>query len=123
MFRNAALALPDVVSGEQNWPRYALLTHAIELALKAHALHFGFDMTGPRPPNHDLVGWYEVALKSGLADNATVAEHIDVLSELHRTSYLRYPSEKLTQAPSVANIADATVDHLLDAFTRLINPS
>jgi hypothetical protein len=112
MFRNAALQLPDIVNGEQNWPKYALLTHAIELALKAFALHYGFDMSGPRPPNHNLIGWYRVALGYGLSDNPTVAQHIDVLNTLHQTSYLRYPSEKPTQVPSVQDIADATVDHL-----------
>ncbi|MBS0220372.1 MAG: hypothetical protein JSR91_06480 [Proteobacteria bacterium] len=58
----------------------------------------------------------------GLSDNLTVAQHIDVLNMLHRTSYLRYPTEQPTQVPSVEDIADATVDHLLDAFTRVINP-
>lgn len=123
MFRNATLQLPDIVNGEQNWPRYALLTHAIELALKAFVLHFGFDMSGPRPPNHDLIGWYRIALGYGLSDNSAVAQHIDVLNTLHGTHYLRYPSEKPMQVPSVENIADDTVDHLLEAFTRVINPA
>lgn len=123
MFRIAALGLPDIVNGEQNWPRYLLLTQAIELALKAYALHFGFDMSGPRPANHDLTGWYHVALGYGLSDSPTVAKHIDVLNMLNRTSYLRYPSEKPMQVPSVENIADATVDHLLEALTRVINPT
>jgi len=35
MFREAAVRLPDISNGEQFWPRYALLTHAIELSLKA----------------------------------------------------------------------------------------
>lgn len=59
----------------------------------------------------------------GLIETPTVVEHIDVLNELHRTSYLRYPSAKSMEVPSVANIADATVDHLLEAFTRVINPT
>ena len=40
MFRDAAMQLPDYVNSEPNWPRYALLMHAIELALKAYARHF-----------------------------------------------------------------------------------
>jgi hypothetical protein len=35
MFRRAAGELPDYFSSEQYWPKYALLTHAIELSLKA----------------------------------------------------------------------------------------
>jgi hypothetical protein len=123
MFRNAALELPDIVNGEQNWPRYALLTHAIELTLKAFALHSGFDVTaGIRPPNHDLVGWYGIALGYGLPDDATVTQHISVLNALHQTHYLRYPTEKPVSVPSVDYIADATVDHLLDVFARTVNP-
>jgi len=37
MFRKAAEQLPDYFGAEQFWPKYALLTHAIELALKAFA--------------------------------------------------------------------------------------
>jgi hypothetical protein len=33
-FRRAAMQMADYVNGEQFWPKYALLTHAIELALK-----------------------------------------------------------------------------------------
>ena len=32
MFRDAAMRLPDYSNGEQYWPKYALLTHAIELS-------------------------------------------------------------------------------------------
>jgi hypothetical protein len=37
MFRAAAMGLPDYSNGEQFLPKYALLTHAIELSLKAFA--------------------------------------------------------------------------------------
>lgn len=37
MFRDAARQLPDYSNGEQYWPKYALLTHAFELSLKAFA--------------------------------------------------------------------------------------
>jgi hypothetical protein len=39
MFRNAAMGLPDYSNGEPFWPKYALLTHAIELSAKAFAKH------------------------------------------------------------------------------------
>ena len=39
MFRNAAGDLVANSNGEQFLPKYALLTHAIELSLKAFALH------------------------------------------------------------------------------------
>jgi len=37
MFKDAATQLPDYSNAQQNWPKYALLTHAIELSLKAFA--------------------------------------------------------------------------------------
>ena len=40
MFRKAACRLVDYSDGEQFLPKYLLLTHAIELALKAFVLHY-----------------------------------------------------------------------------------
>jgi hypothetical protein len=34
-FRSVAIPLEDINNGEPNWPKYFLLFHAIELALKA----------------------------------------------------------------------------------------
>ena len=46
-------------NGEMNWPKYALLLQAIELALKAYCLQ-----DGRQEPkglhNHDLKGWYDL---------------------------------------------------------------
>jgi hypothetical protein len=62
MFRDAAIGLPDYSNGEQYWPKYALLAHAIELALKAFAQH-SVD-NGSRPGKNqrsttclDGIGW------------------------------------------------------------------
>ena len=70
MFRDAAMRLPDYSNGEQFWPTYALLTHAIELSLKAFAQH---SVENGRPPGkeprqHDLQGWYQLAFEYGLPD-------------------------------------------------------
>src|SRR5580658_6166145 len=66
-------------------PKYASLTHAIELSLKAFALHSvaAGKSSGNRPSNHDLRGWHDVALEYGLPDDPSVAENIDALSKLH----------------------------------------
>jgi hypothetical protein len=120
MFRAAAMRLADYVNGEPNWPKYALLTHAIELALKAFVDHSG-KSGGQRPSNHDLTAWYQLALQCGLPDEPNVAQHINVLNELHQTHYTRYPQEQAPPVPGADNIADSTVDHLLDIFTRSIN--
>lgn|SRR5262249_47546963 len=124
MFRRAAGELVDYSNGEQYWPKYALLTHAIELALKAFTIHS--ESTGkPRgrqPANHDLRGWYDLALQYGLQDEPSVTRNIDILNELHRNHYTRYPQERATPVPDASIIADSTVDHLIDTFTRSINP-
>jgi hypothetical protein len=124
MFRAAALDLPGYSSGEQNLPKYALLTHAIELSLKAFALHAveTGKPSGERPSNHDLRGWYRLALQYGLADEPSVADNIDHLSDLHFTHYTRYPQDRQSTVPDLSAIADSTIDHLISVFTQSINP-
>ena len=124
MFRAAAMGLSDYSNGEQFLPRYALLTHAIELPLKAFALHSveTGKPSGNRPSNHDLRGWYDLALKYGLPDDPSVAYNINLLSELHFTHYTRYPQDQAGPVPDLSAIADSTVDHLISIFTQSINP-
>ena len=125
MFRSAAMELVDYVNGEPNWPKYALLTHAIELALKAFARHSieNGKLLPPEkePKQHDLHGWYRLTIEYGLLDEPSVAANISTLNELHRNHYTRYPQARTTPVPAASNIADDTVDHLISAFTRSIN--
>jgi len=69
-----------------------------------------------------LRGWYQLALQYGLQDEPSVARNIDILNELHDGHYTRYPQERATPVPDASVIADSTVDHLIDTFTRTINP-
>ncbi len=71
MFREAAISLPDYANGEQYWPKYALLTHAIELSLKAFADYSVVEgkPPGKEPKQHDLTGWYALAIYYGLMLN------------------------------------------------------
>jgi hypothetical protein len=124
MFRDAAIGLPDYSSGKQYWPKYALLTHAIELALKAFAQH-SVDIgqpAGKEPKQHDLLGWYRLALQYGLPDEPSVAENVHFLGQLHLTHYARYPQDQHSAIPEASLIADTTVDHLILTFTQSINP-
>ncbi|MGO9683589.1 MAG: hypothetical protein ACLPTZ_13555 [Beijerinckiaceae bacterium] len=124
MFRIATIGLVDSSNGEQFLPKYALLTHAIELALKAFASYSV--ATGKRPFNHlsnqDLRGLYQLALRYGLPENPTITEYVECLHELHFTHYLRYPKEPTTPVPDLSIIVDSTVDYLFEYFTPLINP-
>jgi hypothetical protein len=58
MFRDAAMGLADYLNGEQYWPKYALLTHAVELSLKAfhHRSVETGKPSGKEPKQHDLRG-------------------------------------------------------------------
>jgi hypothetical protein len=112
------------LNGEQYWPKYALLTHAIELSLKAfadHSVQTG-KPPGKEPKQHDLRGWYQLALQYGLQDEPSVAKNIVVLNELHSTHYTRYPQQRSAAVPDASIIADSTVDHLIFTFTQSINP-
>jgi hypothetical protein len=124
MFREAAISLSDYRNSEQYWPKYALLTHAIELSLKAFAQHSAENGKPhhKQPANHDLRGWYDLAVQYGLSDDPAVAANIDVLNELHQTHYSRYPQHRSTPVPDASVIADSTVDHLISTFTQSINP-
>jgi hypothetical protein len=125
MFRRAAGELPDYFSSEPYWPKYALLTHAIELSLKAfhyHSIQNGKPSPCKKPKQHDLRGWYQLALQYGLPDEPDVARNIDILNELHDGHYTRYPQERASPVPDASVIADSTVDHLIDTFTQTISP-
>ena len=124
MFRDAAMRLPDYSSGEQYWPKYALLTHAIELSLKAFAQHSVENGMPPavEPRQHDLLGWYLLALSYGLQDQPGVRDSIDLLNQLHLTHYTRYPQNRSARMPDASSIADSAVDHLIFSFTQAINP-
>jgi hypothetical protein len=124
MFREAAIQLPDYSNGEQFWPKYALLTHAIELSLKAFAYHSVEKgaKPGEQPKQHDLLGWYNLAVQYGLQLNSLLAHNLYLLNELHLTHYTRYPQDRSAPIPDASVIVDSTVDHLIFTFTQIINP-
>jgi hypothetical protein len=124
MFKEAAAGLVAYSSSEQNWPRYALLLHAMELALKAFLKQRemqGVQLT-KRPHNHDLKGWYDLAVQHGLKDDPQIAQYISHLTDLHFTSYARYPQERSTPAPDLSIIADETVEYLYDTASQAVYP-
>jgi hypothetical protein len=100
MFRDAALRRPDYSNAEQYWPKCALLTHAIELSLKAfaqHSIQNGRPAPEKEPRQHDLVGWYLLAVSYGLRDEPGVMDNIKILNELHLTHYMRYPKIEMVR--------------------------
>jgi hypothetical protein len=122
MFREAAMRLYDYVNAEPCWPKYALLTHAIELSLKAFIHHSAPDglPPGKEPKQHDLTGWYALAIEYGLKDEPEIRDNVDLLNALHETHYARYPQNGII--PSADVIADGTVDHLMTELMQMIYP-
>src|SRR3954468_22388449 len=89
MYREQALGMPDIVNGQPNWPRYFLLAHAAELAIRAVLVHAKDSGSPPHnvgrvPPDHDLSGLYQYACKHGLTPNPKVLSELSYLSDIHR---------------------------------------
>jgi hypothetical protein len=119
-FRDASIGIVDYANADMNWPKYALLLQAIELALKAYCMQRLADGQ-PQPKglhNHDLKGWYDAALGFGLHPVPELANALDILSPLHLDASARYPSEK--QAYELAGIADGAADAIIQAVEPLV---
>jgi hypothetical protein len=124
MFQNAATNLVAYTSSEQNWPRYALLLHAIELALKGFVKQCEMQGStlGKLPSNHDLQAWYDLAVKHGLEDHSRIAQNLTHLTDLHFTAFARYPQDRSIAVPDLSTITDETVEFLIETITQTVNP-
>src|SRR5712664_549195 len=85
-YRDAAMPMVDIVNARPNWPKYTLLMHAIELALKAAIVSYGErgkeKPQGPEPRNHDLNA-YAYAVAYGLKPRQEIVDQLPHISELH----------------------------------------
>jgi hypothetical protein len=127
MFHAAATDPPlsDYRNGEPFWPKYALLTHAIELSLKAfhhYSVEKGKSPPAKEPKQHDLVRWYLLAVDYGLPKELTMIEYCAILNELHLGHLTRYPQAREKPIPNASIIAEEAVDHLISTLTPIINP-
>lgn len=113
-YRDQALGMSDIVNGQPNWPRYFLLAHAAELAIRAvlvHANTMSGKTVGQAPGVHDLSGLYAHACQNGLKSNPQVLAELQYLSDIHENHVARYP-----KAPGqvwLASEFDDAVDALL----------
>jgi hypothetical protein len=78
--------------------------------------------TRKQPQNHDLDGWYRLAIVYGLPDEPAIAANIELLNLLQIDHYTRYPQDRSTPVPEASTIADSTVDHLISQITQRLNP-
>src|SRR5271170_7179400 len=79
----------------QSWPRYFMLCHAIELALKAYLAFHGATGKALTDKNlrHNLAELLTQATKQGLSLGAPAQSDIRLLQEAHENYWHRYPKE------------------------------
>jgi hypothetical protein len=68
-YRDQAIELPDTVNSQPNWPKHFLMTHAMELAIKAYIVF----ATGRELRSHNLSALYERAVQNGLKRSEVVS--------------------------------------------------
>jgi hypothetical protein len=123
MFRQATYRLVDMTGAQVNWPKYFLLGHAIELALKSVTMFFeertGRKPVDPMPSNHDLLGYYRAAVLAGMRQLPFHIEGVlQELAELHEEHYARYPKP---QRPVIlATYFDDPTDQILLAAGEVV---
>lgn len=88
-FHRAYLALP--VTLPPSWPRYFMLCHSIELALKAFLAARGTKIDDVVGFGHKLKELVDEAVKSRLTLNSCTLENLKVLDEAHTNYWARYP--------------------------------
>jgi hypothetical protein len=123
MFRENAHRLPDMHGPQPNWPKYFLLAHSIELALKAVEKYCQQSTNyqkpnGVKPSNHDLFGWYEWAKLHGLPSNSKIESLVPHLSELHLEHFARYP-QPLKPVMLISDFDDL-VDNILFEVSKFL---
>jgi HEPN domain-containing protein len=76
-----------------SWPRYFLLCHSIELALKAYLTLHGESESDLIKIGHDLKKLLRHARKLGLTLEPDTQEAIKLLARAHNEHWARYPKE------------------------------
>ena len=79
----------------QSWPRYLMLCHSIELALKAYLAAHGFTVDDLREGSirHNLTKLLTEAMDKGLSISQSTQDDIKKLHEAHDKYWHRYPHD------------------------------
>ena len=122
MYRDQAIGMPDIVNCQPNWPRYFLLAHAAELAIRADLVSAKAGTlgrsVGPEPSKHDLSALYEYACEHGLKSNPQVLGELSCLSEIHKNYVARYPKSP-GQIWLASEFDDAVENLLTDTWQHI----
>jgi hypothetical protein len=105
----------------ESWPRYFMLCHASELALKAYLFHYGatpkeLKASGVR---HSLTELQTRATNNGLSLSPKVQDDINWLNKAHEAFWHRYPREQGGPVATIDQFQPA-VRELLDAVNKAI---
>jgi hypothetical protein len=106
-----------------NCSSYACNRACPQGAYELHAVECGSHPAPTTPPaNHDLEGWYKIAVDFGLPDGVGLSEGVAVLNELHKPHFARYPQSPIHPVPDLAIIPDQVVEHLISVCMPVIFP-
>ena len=117
-FLSAANQLDDV----QLIPKYFLLCHSIELALKAHILGHGGTNGEIRKIKHDLRAALKRARELGLQPAAEVEEVVRLVAPPHKDYSFRYTNDMWTQVLPTLEALAATVAALIKQVSEALPP-
>jgi HEPN domain-containing protein len=115
-YRDQAIELPDTVNSRPNWPKHFLMTHAMELAIKAYIVF----ATGRELRSHNLSALYERAVQNGLKRSEVVSTGLSQLNELHMVHYARFPNPVVRPVPFYISGYDDMVNQLLADVRRAL---
>lgn len=122
-FHAAYLALSSArTKRPPDWPRYFLLSHSIELALKAFlALHdkTSVELRDPKKFGHDLNKLLKEAMKRGLVIGPRAHKDIARLEKAHNNHWARYPKEDSTPIVIIEEFED-TASELLKQVRKAV---
>lgn len=108
-------------SPPQSWPRYLMLCHAVELALKAYLFHHGAapkDLKA-KSVRHSINKLLTRATNKGLSLSAAVQSDIRLLHEAHEKFWHRYPKEDAKPVYTIEQF-ESPARQLLDAVTAAV---
>lgn len=115
-YREQAIELQDMVNSQPNWPKHFLMTHAMELAIKAYIVF----ATGRELRSHDLSALYELAVQNGLKRSELVSAELSQLNDLHMVHYARFPNPEARPVPAYISGYDDMVDQLFEDVRKAL---
>jgi HEPN domain-containing protein len=102
----------------QSWPRYFMLCHAVELALKAYLFYRGKTPKELKAPKirHSLKELLTEATNAGLLLSTSAQNDILLMDEAHEEFWHRYPKEDSKPVYTIEQF-DSPARELLDAVS------